>query len=330
MDLAGRWKTLFVCIVIAAAGLTYLASFKLPVVAAMEQAVITVSDQLPSLVNDMVGTIMTGAGEQGDTTAKAEPSITESDTVPDTPSSQTASQQEEAPVAQEAAMDVSTSDSGVPLPTSTEPTGTLDSIDPDLVVSEPVTLLSENQLADFMSTRVGLVPSGTTNFPAHDVNITGEFVFKTPSIYGSHFSATKHRPIPESAQVPTYYSALTSYNDGTMNGFELYKNMTHGTYYGNCYIAMSAGEPVSFNGLSIEVTELYGQQLTGLRTFLIPELWTTNPGEDLPLGPGEIPPAPNDPFSGNNFKVTVIKMTASYIQMSNFVLSVREGTFNSN
>lgn len=270
--MAGRWKKPFVWLVIAAVGLTYLTGFKLPVDAAVEQEVVAVSDQLPSLANDTVNTVMTGTGEQ-------EP----------------------------AAIDVSTSDSGEILSTSAEPTEAL----------APLALTPEEQLANFMSTRVGLVPFGTTSFPAHDVDATGEFVFQTPSLSGSHFGATIGRA------TPTGYSAFTTYNDGTMDGFDLYKNMTLASY-GDCYIAMSSGGTVSFSNLAMEVTELCAQELIGVRTFPIFDFWTTDPGEDLPLSVGEDPTA--DPFSGNDYKVTVIKMTANNIQIPNFHLSVVPGT----
>lgn len=312
MDLTGHWRTLFVWAVIAAAGLTYLASFKLPVVAAMEQGVVTVSDQLPSLVNDTVSTISTGTGD-------AQLNITENDTILDPQISQTSSPQEEAAITEETAIDVSIPDAGATLPTSAEPTESIDSANPAPAVSEPLALSPEDELADFMITRVGRLLYGTNNFPAHDVDITGEFVLQIPSIYGSHFNAIKGQAIP------TGYSALTSYNDGTMSGFALYKNMTHAPYYDDCYIAMSAGGPVSFNNLSMEVTELYAQELIGVRTFPIIDFWTTNPGEDLPLGEGEIPSDPDDEFYGDDFKVTVIKMTADHIEIPNFSLSVRPG-----
>lgn len=273
--MAGRWKTVFVWGVIAAAVLSYIASFKLPVVAAMEQGMAAVSDQFPALANDTVSTVMTGTGEQKPT-----------------------------------ANDVSTSDSDT---TSASDNPTV-SMDP----ASPAALTPEEQLPIFMSTRVGLVSSGTTNFPAHDVDVTGEFVFQTPSIYGSHFNANIGR------QIPTGYSAFTSYYDGTMNGFTLYKNMTHAPF-GDCYLAMSADGPVSFNGLSIELTELYAQQLAGVRTYLITDFWTTDPGEDLPLGVGEEPPASDAAFYGDNFKATVIKMTANYIAIPNFSLSFTPG-----
>ena len=65
--MTGRCKTLFAWGVIAVAGLIYLASL-LPVVAAMEEGGVVVSDQLPSSARDTFSMIMDGTGEpQADT-----------------------------------------------------------------------------------------------------------------------------------------------------------------------------------------------------------------------------------------------------------------------
>lgn len=277
--MAGRWKPLFAWGVIAAAVLICVASFKLPIVAAMEQGMVVVSDQLPALANNTVTAIMNGTGGP---------------------------------------------DPGTISSTNAEPTAAEDDAGPAVRDSEPAELSPEDELAAFMSTRLGLVPAGTAGFPAHDVDITGEYVLGCLNIYSSHFSAEKHR------QIPTGYSAITHYNNGIMDdGFSLYKNMNYDPLFGDCYMAISSDGAVTFNGLSMEVTELYAQQLLGVRIFPIYNFWTTNPGDDLPVGAGEVPPAPDDPFYGYDYHTTVIKMTADYIEIPNFSLSVREGTTSS-
>ena len=199
--------------------------------------------------------------------------------------------------------------------TDPDPTGDLD---PAEEVIEPVEPTPEEILASFIASRLGLVTAGTT-FPIHDVDVTGEFVFHTSAIFGSNFGAAKGRSIP------TGFSALTTYGNGTMIGFELYKNMRHDPHYGDCHIAMSADGSVSFNNLAMEVTELYAHQLTGVRLFPLVDFWTTNPGEDLPLSEDEDPLPLDVPFYGDDFKVTVIKMTADYVEIPNFSLSVAPG-----
>ena len=85
MELTGRYKTLLAWGVIAVAGLIYLASL-LPVVAAMEEGGVVVSDQLPSSLSDTVSTTITGTGEpEADTaTNDTETSMTEGDAGLDT------------------------------------------------------------------------------------------------------------------------------------------------------------------------------------------------------------------------------------------------------
>lgn len=374
--MTGRWKTLFAWGVIAVAGLIYLASL-LPVVAAMEEGGVVVSDQLPSSASDTISMTMAGTGEPEWVTASADAqtSLTDGDTGLDTQFSaipDTYSPEDETDVTQEptatdeiaadlgettpsdsdettaaesgesasAESDETTStDSGDTTPTEPEETttesgetalpepgeiaptdpGPTGELDPAEEVIEPVEPTLDELLAGFIATRLGLVTAGTT-FPIHDVDVTGEFVFQTPSIDGSHFSATKGR------QIPTGFSALTSYGDGTMSGFELYRNIKDDNPFGDFYISMSADGPISFNGLSMEVTELYAQQLIGVRIFPLLDFWTTNPGEDLPFGQDENPLAPDIPFYGSDFKVTAIKMTADHIEISNFSLSVAPGT----
>lgn len=285
MDLAGRWKPLFAWGVMAAAVLICVVSVKLPIVAAVEQGMIVVSDQLPALANDAVTAIMDGTGG------------------PDTESTSS---------------------------TSDEPTATEDDPDPAVGDSGAAAPSPEEELADFLNTRLGRVPAGTNGFPARDVDITGDFVLGCLNIYSSHFSAIKHRSIPETDEGPDYYSAITYYNNGIMDdGFSIYKNMNYDPLFGDCYIAISSDGAVTFNGLSMEVTELYAQQLLGVRTFPIYNFWTTDPGNDLPVGAGEIPPAPDAPFYGYDYHTTVIKMTADYIEIPNFSLSVRPGTTSS-
>jgi|LSQX01.1.fsa_nt_gb hypothetical protein len=361
MELTGRWKTLFAWGVIAVAGLIYLASL-LPVVAAMEEGGVVVSDQLPSSLIT-VSTTITGTGEPEADTAAAdmETSMTERDTGLATQfsaSSYTAPPEDETVVIQKSATDSETTkdpgneelkdledatptesgetapaepedtppESGDPAPTEPEvteptdpdPTGELDPADPAEEVIEPVEPTPAEILASFIASRLGLVSAGTT-FPIHDVDTTGEFVFHTSAISGSNFSAAKGRSIPSG------FSALTTYGNGTMSGFELYKDMRHDPHYGDCHIAMSADGSVSFNNLAMEVTELYGQQLMGVRLFPLVDFWTTNPGEDLPLGGDETPLPMDLPFYGDDFKVTVIKMTADHIEIPNFSLSVAPG-----
>jgi len=352
MELTGRWKTLFAWGVIAVAGLIYLASL-LPVVAAMEEGGVVVSDQLPSSASDTFNTIMGGTGgPQADTaTGDVEISRAESDIGSDPlfgDATPPALPQDELVIPTEPAAGSDTNedpgdgepgDPGDPAPTEpgeatpesgdtvpadpkeTEPADpdTTEEVDPAEEPIEPEEPTLEELLTGFIATRLGLVTAETT-FPSHDVDATGEFVFRTPEIFGSRFVATKGRPIP------TGYSALISCGDGTMNGFELYRNMNHDPYFGDCYIAMSSDGPVSFNGLSMEVTELYARQLIGARIFPLLDFWTTNPGEDLPFGEDEDPLDPDFPFCGEDFKVTVIKMTADHIEIPNFSLRVAEGT----
>lgn len=368
MELTGRWKTRFAWGVIAVAGLIYLASL-LPVVAAMEEEVIVVSDQLPSSVSDPFSVIMDGTGEpQADAAAgEIETSSKENDigldslfvdavppavpqdeiAVPVEPAAERETTgapgdgeltplEDAAPVESEGA---TRTDSGYPTPTGqegttigsgrTEPADSeeTEAADPDQTGElepaeeplEPVEQTPEELLAGFIATRLGLVTAETA-FPSHDVKETGEFVFQTPSIAGTKFAATKDRPIP------TGFSALISCGDGTMDGFELYRNMNHDPLYGDCYITMSSDGTVLFNNLAMEVTELSASPLIGARIFPILEFWTTNPGEDLPFGEEESPLDVDLPFYGGDFKVTVIKMTADYIQIPNFSLRVGEGT----
>lgn len=376
--MTGRYKTLLAWGVIAVAGLIYLASL-LPVVAAMEEGGVVVSDQLPSSLSDTVSTTITGTGEpEADTaTNDTETSMTEGDAGLDTQfyaTPDSASPEDETVFIQESAADseenedpgdaeptdpgdatptesvettpaesggTTPTDSGDTTPTEPEmttpesgdpaltepgeteatdpdPTGELDPADPAEEVIEPVEPTPEEILASFIASRLGLVTAGTT-FPIHDVDVTGEFVFHTSAIFGSNFGAAKGRSIP------TGFSALTTYGNGTMIGFELYKNMRHDPHYGDCHIAMSADGSVSFNNLAMEVTELYAHQLTGVRLFPLVDFWTTNPGEDLPLSEDEDPLPLDVPFYGDDFKVTVIKMTADYVEIPNFSLSVAPG-----
>lgn len=368
MELTGRWKTRFAWGVIAIAGLIYLASL-LPVVAAMEEEVAVVSDQLPSSASDPFSVIMDGTGEpqadtatgymglsrpedhidsdllsayaapissSGDEEAGAPQPAGEADTAYDPGDGAPTDPGNPAPIEPEdptpewedpapsepgktapGADDPVPADSAESDPDNTDPTTELDPAEEPM---EPVEPTPEELLAGFIATRLGLVPVGTASFPSHDVNATGEFVFRTSAILGSRFVAAKGR------EIPTGYSALISYGNGTMDGFELYKNMNHDPYFGDCYITMSADGTVSFNNLAMEVTELYASPLIGVRIFPILELWTTNPGEDLPLGEEESPLDLDFPFYGGDFKVTVIKMTADYIEIPNFSLRVGEGT----
>lgn len=373
--MTGRYKTLLAWGVIAVAGLIYLASL-LPVVAAMEEGGVVVSDQLPSSLSDTVSTTITGTGEpEADTaTNDTETSMTEGDAGLDTQfyaTPDSASPEDETVFIQESAADseenedpgdaeptdpgdatptesvettpaesggTTPTDSGDTTPTEPEMTtpesgdpaltepGETEATDPDPTgdldpaeeVIEPVEPTPEEILASFIASRLGLVTAGTT-FPIHDVDVTGEFVFHTSAIFGSNFGAAKGRSIP------TGFSALTTYGNGTMIGFELYKNMRHDPHYGDCHIAMSADGSVSFNNLAMEVTELYAHQLTGVRLFPLVDFWTTNPGEDLPLSEDEDPLPLDVPFYGDDFKVTVIKMTADYVEIPNFSLSVAPG-----
>lgn len=327
--MAGNWKILFIWIVIAAAGLIYWASFKLPVVAAMEQGVITVSEQLPSLVNETVGTIMTGENRQeGALDGDDKPITAEGEPNTEPPSSQDSSPLEEAASGQGPSNEASVPEPVITPPDAAEPTGDENYAVPAPAMPDAEDPSWEDQLAAFLSTRVGRLLSETNSFPAHNVDDTGEFVFESPSIYGSHFTAYKERETsngPMARPIPTGFSAFTYYNNGSMDGFTLYKNMKHSPLYGDCYISMSASGWVSFEGLTMEVTELYAQSLIGVRIFPIINLWTTNPGQDLPLGAGEIAPDDDAPFYGTDFKTTVIKMTASSMHINNFSLSVREG-----
>lgn len=334
----GRWKARLAWGVMAMAGLIYLASL-LPVVAALEEGGADVSDQPPSLVSGPVSMITSGTGEPeiDATITDSEESIAEIETTSDpqpsdlapaaSPGVEDMSTPEPSPAGEISADagETAPADSGETASTDTEAPGTVNSADPAQEVIEPAEPSPEEQLAGFINSRLGLVPFAATAFPIHNVDTTGEYVFQTPAIFGSHFSAIKHRPIPESAEIPACYSALISYGEGTMSGFQLYKNMRHDPLYDDCYIAMSTDGQVLFNGLTMEVTELYAHELIGVRIFPLLDFWTTNPGEDLPLGVGEVPPAPDAEFRGDDFKVTVIKMTADYIEIPNFSLSVRPG-----
>jgi len=376
--LTGRCKTLFAWGVIAVAGLIYLASL-LPVVAAMEEGGVVVSDQLPSSARDTFSMIMDGTGEpQADTaTTDTEISRPEGDAGLGTQFSTTpaTAPPEETAVTQASAAGTETNqdpgdaqplnlgdatpaesgettstDSGEALaesevttptdsgdttptepgdsmptepdeaePAETDPTKELDPADPEKEVIEPEEPTLEELLASFIETRLGLVLYGSTGFPITDVDATGEFVFHISAIIGSNFSATKGRSIPSG------FSALTTYGNGTINGLELFKNMRHDPHYGDCHIAMSADGSVSFNNLTMEVTELYSHQLHGVRLFPLVDFWTTNPGEDLPLGEDEEPLPLDVPFYGDDFKVTIIKMTADHIEIPNFSISVAPG-----